>query len=106
MGIREKIGEMFYKRLNRKIGEKVRSGMSALLSNNQWESGSFVVEVATVGTITVYVHPINDGNQAEVYAETNAGNTSRDWSIPKAELEAGIDSAVGAVYDVTYGKFS
>lgn len=106
MGIRETIGEMFYKRLNRKIGEKVRSGMSALLSDGRWESGSFVTEVATVGTVTVFVHPMNEGAQAEVYAETNGGNTSREWSIPTTDLEDGIDSAVGAIYDVTYGKFA
>lgn len=106
MNIREKIGDVFFKRLNRKIGEKIQSGMSALLSDGRWESGSFITEVGAAGQITVYVHPHNDGKQAEVYAETTDGKTSREWAIPTNELDDGVDSAVGAIYDVTYGNHS
>jgi hypothetical protein len=101
MGVREKIGELLYKRISKKIGNRLKSGMSALHSDGQWENGSFVVDFRTGGQITVHVRSIDDGERATVRAETEE-KRGRKWSIPTNELDRGVDSAIGAVCDVKY----
>lgn len=101
----ERLGDKVFKRLEDKIAERIRAGVSALHDDSGWVGGSFVTDTAA-SEVRVYIKSENDGEQGTVYAVNEDGARSREWAIPSTDLEKGVRSAAGAVYDVSYGEYT